>query len=520
MIQYQLLRNNKETGPYTAQQLVQMGFKPYDLLWAEGRSAAWRYPSEIDELKPYAPAVEEQPYDRFYKKPVITQTKKDNAAAIETVSTTTFPAFSVETTASTSNSQIIQKEKPRIKIKADWKKIEPPIFAEKKEFPEIKKTEEKIEIKKTEPVVQKKVLQQKVKETTSWKDAWLDWEQEKKAVTAVSKNNFEYAEPKEEVLLETKFSQPFEDIQQQYAEILLRTKTKSKAIEWNRYKGYISVAVIFVPVLAVGMWLGLKWNNSTIDTNAIIKQQQEKLNQITATKSVEVNQEPENVNPQTNTSITEPAEKKNNNSTTPSLNKNTTQPVAKIIPKQSTSVVQKQLPSQVKTQSQFLPPTENDHHSLVVNNNNTSPSRVANRRNSNTGAIVPNTQQQNNLSSGENADNKNDDDATVSKKAPRFQSINDYITVNAMNTGASAPVQGVKFHVQNISEIPVDLVVMDIQYFDANGRFKKGETVYIHNISPGESATIKAPDDRLSSKITYKVSLVSAEQKGVYLIAD
>ena len=65
---YLLLRSNKESGPYTLEQLVQLGLKPYDLLWIEGKSAAWRYPSELDELKLYAPTVEEQPYDRFYKK--------------------------------------------------------------------------------------------------------------------------------------------------------------------------------------------------------------------------------------------------------------------------------------------------------------------------------------------------------------------------------------------------------------------------------------------------------------------
>ena len=42
--------------------------KAYDLVWLEGKSAAWRYPSELAELKPFAPVVEEQPYDRFYKK--------------------------------------------------------------------------------------------------------------------------------------------------------------------------------------------------------------------------------------------------------------------------------------------------------------------------------------------------------------------------------------------------------------------------------------------------------------------
>ena len=69
MNSYLLLRDNKKSGPYSAEELSAMGLKAYDLVWLEGKSAAWRYPGEIDELKSFAPAVEEQPYDRFYKKP-------------------------------------------------------------------------------------------------------------------------------------------------------------------------------------------------------------------------------------------------------------------------------------------------------------------------------------------------------------------------------------------------------------------------------------------------------------------
>ena len=65
---YLLLRDNKQSGPYTVAELRQHGLKPYDLVWLEGRSAAWRYPSEIEELKAFSPVVEEQPFDRFYKK--------------------------------------------------------------------------------------------------------------------------------------------------------------------------------------------------------------------------------------------------------------------------------------------------------------------------------------------------------------------------------------------------------------------------------------------------------------------
>ena len=69
MNKYLLLRNNKQSGPFTVEELAAIGIKPYDLVWLEGKSAAWRYPSEMDDLKAFAPAVEEQPYDRFYKKP-------------------------------------------------------------------------------------------------------------------------------------------------------------------------------------------------------------------------------------------------------------------------------------------------------------------------------------------------------------------------------------------------------------------------------------------------------------------
>ncbi|OQP40910.1 hypothetical protein A4H97_14995 [Niastella yeongjuensis] len=58
MNQYLLLRDNKQTGPYSAQELAAKGLKPYDLVWLEGKSAAWRYPGELEELKAFAPVME------------------------------------------------------------------------------------------------------------------------------------------------------------------------------------------------------------------------------------------------------------------------------------------------------------------------------------------------------------------------------------------------------------------------------------------------------------------------------
>lgn len=68
MSTYLLLRDNKQTGPYTLEEIQLKGFKPYDLIWVEGKSAGWRYPGELPEFATIAPMVEEQPFDRFYKK--------------------------------------------------------------------------------------------------------------------------------------------------------------------------------------------------------------------------------------------------------------------------------------------------------------------------------------------------------------------------------------------------------------------------------------------------------------------
>lgn len=49
---YLILRNNKQEGPFSLQELERLPVKATDLIWVEGKSAAWRYPAEITELQP------------------------------------------------------------------------------------------------------------------------------------------------------------------------------------------------------------------------------------------------------------------------------------------------------------------------------------------------------------------------------------------------------------------------------------------------------------------------------------
>lgn len=51
MKRFLLLRDNQERGPFSLQELKDMGLRPNDLIWIEGESLAWNYPSKIAELK-------------------------------------------------------------------------------------------------------------------------------------------------------------------------------------------------------------------------------------------------------------------------------------------------------------------------------------------------------------------------------------------------------------------------------------------------------------------------------------
>jgi hypothetical protein len=106
MSQYLLLRDNKQSGPYTFEELTAKGLKAYDLIWIEGKSAAWRYPSEIQELKPFAPVVEEQPYDRFYKRQNSTVKKQQETVAASAISGNNVSASTKNFADSTTQNQV------------------------------------------------------------------------------------------------------------------------------------------------------------------------------------------------------------------------------------------------------------------------------------------------------------------------------------------------------------------------------------------------------------------------------
>ncbi|HNP21996.1 MAG TPA: hypothetical protein PKM63_05350 [Panacibacter sp.] len=466
---YRLLRNNKESGPFSSDDLISNGFKPYDLIWEEGKSAAWRYPSEIADFKNYAPQVEEQPFDRFYKK---------NKPAMQSK----LPADQYITVAVTPKPSILAKEKPRIRIKADSTRIEMinPILPE-----EIKASSQPttIELLNKETKVAKA---QSSKAKPEWENMWLDWEEEKKAVQKLKFKSVPQTLSEPEVEIETKFSQSLDDVKQLYIEKVLNGK--KAGWEFKQYKGYISIGVISLCVLAIGIWLGIQWTGDE-ETKAHLLEKN-------STQSI-VSRPVEEINAADNTNTTGEKTEKNDAGAVIIV------PTAE---KKPASTAQKTKPG---TKASYVKANANSKLTPYANTNTV-------KQNKSIAAPAKQGVIKKEVVAGSGVVIKKRDDITIPAPEKTEKNIDSYIMLRSL--GSSSP--GASYRVENISDVALEMVMIDLQYYDAAGKFKKGETIYVRNINPGQSVSVKAPEDANASKITSRVSMISSEQNNLYLIAD
>ena len=232
---YLLLRSNKQSGPYSLQQLVSAGLKPYDLVWVEGKSAAWRYPSEVDGLKAYAPNVEEQPYDRFYKKPEekaaelpveeIKPVKQKEEVFAEPVEHNTMATASKKVFVAMPENHVPRRVQPSTP--------KPPIIAE--ERPKI------IEEKKIEP--KPEVVPQRIKEPVQKEKPVLPEQEPVFTQPAYSS--------KDDATLDEKYSESLDEIKRRYTETYLNRKKRSRWTSTHTSIAQVFGGALFFCVLVV-----------------------------------------------------------------------------------------------------------------------------------------------------------------------------------------------------------------------------------------------------------------------------
>jgi hypothetical protein len=503
MTSYLLLRNNKESGPYSLNDLVSLGLKPYDLVWANGKSAAWRYPSELPELREFAPPVEEQPFDRFFKKPqeeVVVGQSAMRQSAVEQ-STVRQPAVRQSVA---EQSAIRQSAVPVVE---ETRSTPQTAFTPKKSvfvtMPGQKQAAQPAAYK--EPAHQQPAYQQyqpKVAETLTEPDYLT------KTIT-ITENP---------VVVETKYSQPLDEIKEMYVKTLQDRKQRiaTRAVLIASLK---KVAVILA-IVGSGVVIGffLKSNGSN--------------NQVAGTQTPVSASQPlqqQSLTPETNTNITDPAESTSSQpaesfnqpageptreqiqedikriplvkkETAPAVIDVQEEPEAeKIIPKEKKEVIQ---PKQKEKEITFGEPSPG-----VEVNERTGERIRKTRSTTNTTASAPNQEE-----------DKSEANPPTNTSRPKAVMANKNlsklvaVTTNEYQRVAFGGIRNLQLTVTNDSKYVLDNVLVELAYLKPSEQPLRIDMIPFRNISPGGAMTIRIPDTNRGIKISYRiVSILSKE---------
>ncbi|HMK17836.1 MAG TPA: hypothetical protein VK492_06555 [Chitinophagaceae bacterium] len=470
---YLLLRSNKQSGPYSLQQLVTLGLKPYDLVWLEGRSAAWRYPSEVEGLKAYAPATEEQPYDRFYKKPEEKPQEKVISKPVQ-------PQQEVYV-APKEETYILPKEEVYVlpeESKPVLHEVERTVTTSRKVFvamPEnhVRKKQPQPVIVKTQPIIEEKpvvvekkpvVLEEKKVELTPIQTE--HWSLPKEPVLPKQEPIIK-AYPvtlKEEPTLNEKYSESLDDIKRRYTETYLSRKKKSK---WT--STHTSVLQVFGGAIVFCLIVVVIYKNFGGEEK-----------------------------PQAKTTMIQPDKRAINTASTTS------------------TIIPQIVPETEK-------PTNKKARSVKEEIDIPAESLVTNSAQQKKEEVIRNNEEV--LASEKKAVMlpKETEETRSNETKPKTKpiNINRLVNVKANNykQRAFGGVMNLELTVNNDSKFELDKVIVELVYLKPSEQPIKTETIVFSSIEANGSKTLKIPDYLRGIKVSYRVMEIESSQYEKYTTA-
>jgi hypothetical protein len=435
MTNYLLLRDNKQSGPYTFDELKEKGLRAYDLVWVEGKSAAWRYPCEIQELSPFAPKVEEQPFDRFYKKPA--QNSVDPSVPRATPNGTVAATI---LTGDTSSSASPGKRIIYVTLPAG--RTAPLVAPAPREAKEPRK---EVAIKEME-----------VKETEL-------------AVMTPSVGTVEDVPPR------------YNEEWKTSVETMPRAGRRNRSFRLGQT---LMVGLTVMALLIAGIFIGLSLNKNSV---GIIKHFS-----IGSAKD--------------KPPVTSPSQPLAVNSTVPS----TAASSAKDKPTDKDSMVStassKAAPASVSSSPVTSPRTSSRPKILSAGQKTlvTAPAPVDSSL-----QAVPAAHRETTHRADIAADK-------VDKDAIR-DNLSNLVSIGASGytVGTFGGISNVQLTVSNHSIYSLDLVVVEVQYIQANKKVFKTENLYFRGIAPGAALMQEAPKSSRGIKVQYKITLVNSKELGL-----
>lgn len=90
------------------------------------------------------------------------------------------------------------------------------------------------------------------------------------------------------------------------------------------------------------------------------------------------------------------------------------------------------------------------------------------------------------------------------------------ITASNYKKATFGGISNLEFTVTNSSNYTIDMVAAEVEYYTANKKIYKTETIYFNNIAPNGTQVQKAPDSNRGYEVKYRISLISSKQLGLY----
>ena len=464
---YLLLRSNKQSGPYSLQQLVNLGLKPYDLVWLEGKSASWRYPSEVEGLKSYAPATEEQPYDRFYKKAeenTVSTPKQQQQETPKQQQQETYVAPKEETyVAPKKETYVPQKEEVYVlPVENKTLTTSRKVFVAMPENHIPKKQSQPV-IVKTPPIVEEKPVVVEEKKVENKPLYTADYSLPKEPVLPKQEQIIK-AYPvslKEEPTLNEKYSESLDDIKKRYTETYLSRKKKSKWTSTHTSVLQVFGGAVFFCFLVVVAYRNFGGEEKPQSRTTIIQPDKRAINTGTATTTSTV--------------------------------------IPPVVPEANISSVKK---TQTKKEDRNIAA-----ESLVTNSATQKKEEVIRENEeviaSEKKAVMP----------------PKATEETKPKTKPI--NINRLVNVKANNykQRAFGGVMNLELTVNNDSKFELDKVIVELVYLKPSEQPIKTETIVFSSIEANGSKTLKIPDYLRGIKVSYRVMEIESSQYERYTTA-
>jgi hypothetical protein len=493
MTSYLLLRNNKESGPFSLEQLIGHGLKAYDLIWVNGKSAAWRYPGEIPELIQFAPPVEEQPYDRFFKKPSEEKKESIPVKQKEIVAEYVAPVKTEEEKKPVPETIVKKEEKPQEYTAA---KSEPPAFSPKKSvfvtMPGRSLTQEEVPAQKP--------LQE---DYTRYQPSQPVATDHVEPVTTVAKTITITENP---IAAEIKYSQPLDEIKEMYVKTLQerRQKIANKAFLLQATKKVAVVLAIVGAGVVIGISIKSNDGNKLVAATGATEQQLLK-----QAPDPELNSEPVVNLPEEQVADEQPAETPRESSR---IVKESSVPMNTPVSRETTPREQKIFDSEEK---QAQKPVEFLEEKKAVNNplldqaprvetNDRTGERTRKTRNE-----ASETEEQPAVVEDEPVTETRKPKAVLSNKGLASQVS---VKTNNYKIVAFGGIRDLQVTVHNESKYVLDKVLVELQYLKPSLEPFRVDVITFKSVSPNGTLTIRMPDTNRGIKVKYRILNILSTQ--------